>query len=78
MAPTPAGVRLRLFLESRLDCDNGWVRDFASRLGVSRQAVHAWLNGSAEPSMATLRDMARVLGCRRSEIVAALDGDGPD
>lgn len=31
--------------------------DFASRFGVSRQAVERWENGSARPAQAILREM---------------------
>lgn len=37
----------------------------------------AWFAGKVEPSMPSVTALAGVLGCRRWELIAALDGDGP-
>lgn len=42
----------------------------AARLGVSRQAVSAWLNGSYAPSLSTVKRMSTEFNVPLAELIA--------
>ena len=74
-----SGRRLRQFLESRRGTAPGWVGDLADQLGVSRRTVSAWINGTAEPDLGSLRRLAQVLKIPPWQVLATIDGqDVPD
>lgn len=45
----------------------------ASKMGVSRQAVYAWLNGSSWPRAEHIRKLAEVLGVDVNTVLDALE-----
>ena len=53
------------------------MRSFAKAIGTTAETLYSWFRGEAEPNLGYIREMAKVLGVRRSEIVAALDGEVP-
>ena len=69
-----SGRRLRQFLESRRGTGPGWEGDLAQQLGISRRTVSAWMNGSAEPDLGSLRRLAQVLKVPPWRVLAAIDG----
>lgn len=71
------GRRLRAFVERHSVTETGWVNDLAVRVGVTKSSLMAWFSGTNELTMPNLKSLAAALGCRRWEIVAAIDGDGP-
>lgn len=69
------GTRLRTYLLTRTGGAHGWVNELASKSGVKRQTLSAWMGDRTQPDLASLEAIARVLGVRTFEIVAAMDGD---
>ena len=43
---------------------------FAEELGVSRGTVGTWMAGVAEPKRANLKQTARILGIKESDLLA--------
>lgn len=72
MRDPAAGRRLRAIVELRRPGD-ATLEELAARIGVSRGALMSWFAG-AEPSMGSLRGLARVLGVPRWELVRTWDG----
>jgi hypothetical protein len=54
----------------------GWVNALATESGVKRAVAVKWMGDRVEPDLASLREVARVLG-QAVQIVAAMDGDLP-
>lgn len=75
MSDKAAGKRLRALVETHTSTEDGWTLRLASEIGVSKSALMAWLAGTQEPSMSSCREIARVCGVRRYEVVKAWDGD---
>lgn len=69
------GTRLRKFLLAQTGGAHGWVNSLAAESGVKRQSLSAWMGDRAEPDLASIREVARVLRVRPFQIVAAMDGD---
>jgi transcriptional regulator with XRE-family HTH domain len=69
---TEQGKQLRRFVRTKWD---GSTTELAERMGVTRQTIDRWFRGENDPQFAALEELARVLGVRRWEIVAAIDGD---
>lgn len=69
------GTRLRAYLLLKTGGAHGWVNDLATRSGVKRQTLSGWMGDRTQPDLASLEAIARVLGVRTFEIVAAMDGD---
>ena len=67
-----AGRRLRAFVE-RHRAPGTW-HEFAAAVGVSKAALFAWFSGR-EPSLASITELAKVLGVKRWEVLRAMDGD---
>lgn len=72
-----AGDRLRAFIESRWTRKNGGMRAFCKAIGVTPETAYGWFRGDNDPSLGALAHAAKVLGAKRYEIVAAMDGEGP-
>ena len=70
------GIRLSLgeeLREHRLRCK--MTQEFvAESLGVSRQAVSKWENGTAEPSTSNLLALARLYGVDLNELLRDIHG----
>jgi transcriptional regulator with XRE-family HTH domain len=69
------GSRLRAYLLTKTGGAHGWVNELASRSGVKRQTLSAWMGDRSQPDLASLEAIGGVLGVRTFEIVAAMDGD---
>lgn len=69
------GKRLERFVRLRWGRDKGGIRRLATALGTSPDTVYHWFNGNSHPDTGDLRLLAEVLGVRRFEIVAAMDGE---
>lgn len=53
----------------------GMTQEFvAERLGVSRQAVSKWENGTSDPSTSNLLALARLYGVSVEELLAGTEG----
>lgn len=48
----------------------------AEHLGVSRQAVSKWENGSADPSTANLLGLAKLFGVSAQELLEQVEAKG--
>jgi hypothetical protein len=70
-----SGDRLRAFVEARWSRRNGGIRGLCKRMQVAPETVYGWFRGDNDPSLGALATMASVLGVKRWEIVAAIDGD---
>ena len=58
--------------EERLRCQ--MTQEFvAERLGVSRQAVSKWENGTADPSTSNLLSLAKLYGVDAAQLLRAVD-----
>ena len=58
--------------EQRLRCQ--MTQEFvAERLGVSRQAVSKWENGTSDPSTSNLLALAKLYGISAEELLRAVD-----
>ena len=58
--------------EHRTHC--GMTQEFvAESMGVSRQAVSKWENGTADPSTANLLKLAKLYGITPEELIRAVD-----
>lgn len=71
-----SGERLERFIRSRWTRDEGGIRGLADQAGISPDSLHRWFRGE-EPGLDKLGRVASVLGVRRYELVAILDGDRP-
>jgi transcriptional regulator with XRE-family HTH domain len=69
------GTRLRAYLLSKTGGAHGWVNELATASGVKRQTLSGWMGDRTQPDLGSLEAVARVLGVRTFEIVAAMDGD---
>ena len=47
--------------------------EFAEKMGVSRQAVSKWENGSADPSTSNLLALANLYGIAADELLKSVD-----
>lgn len=75
---TEGGKRLERYVRARWDRDEGGMRGLTAAAGISSDALYRWFRGDAEPTLEALGQVARVLGVRRSVLVAVYDGDQPD
>jgi transcriptional regulator with XRE-family HTH domain len=65
----PSSVASRIVrARKRLDISDA---ELARRLNVTRSTVHAWVHGEHEPNLASLRRIARALGCEVAELLGA-------
>ena len=61
--------------EHRTRC--GMTQEFvAEAMGVSRQAVSKWENGTADPSTSNLLKLAKLYGITPEELIRAVDTEG--
>lgn len=70
------GRRLEAYVKSRWPRARGGMRKLAAEVGMTPETLYSWFRGDFEPNLGTLRVMASVLGVRRIDLVAALDGEG--
>ena len=75
MASREEGQRLKAFVSARWGREQGGLRGLARRAGLSTQSFYGWFRGAWDPDLASLTEVAKVLGVKRSELVAAMDGD---
>ena len=60
--------------EHRTRC--GMTQEFvAERMGVSRQAVSKWENGTADPSTSNLLKLAKLYGVTAEELIRSIQPD---
>ena len=53
---------------------SGWSQeDLAGRLGVSRQAVSKWENGTSEPNTSNLMALARLYGIPAEDLLKGVE-----
>lgn len=71
------GVRLRRYLMTQTGAPHGWVNSLAKESGVKRQTLSAWMGDRATPDLLSIEAIARALGVRPYEVLAAMDGEGP-
>lgn len=45
--------------------------EIARRVGVPRSTVHGWVHGSHEPTLRSLRSIAKALGCKANDLMGA-------
>lgn len=71
MATVRATVRenIRALVESV-----GGPKEFADRVGVSRQAVNNWINESSAPDIERIADIAHKFGLKLSDLLTDTDG----
>ena len=70
------GGRLRRFLLRETGGATGWVNALADSAGVKRQSLSAWMGYRADPDLASIYAIAKALGVRPFQVLAAMDGDG--
>lgn len=68
------GEALEQFVRARWGRKEGGIRGLARVVGTSPDTIYHWFNGSAL-NTDDLDALARALGVRRFEIVAAMDGE---
>jgi transcriptional regulator with XRE-family HTH domain len=71
------GERLRSYIDARWGRRKGGIRGLAAKLNVSAETMYEWFRGEREPNLDHLTRMAEALGVKRSEILAAMDGEAP-
>lgn len=74
---TTRGDRLRAFLLERTGGHTGWQTELVEASGVKRQTITKYTRSAydAYPDLGTLAQLAKGLGVKTFELVAALDGD---
>lgn len=74
---TTRGDRLRAYLLTQTGGRSGWQRDLVAASGVKRQTISKWTAATFDgyPDPEALAAVAKALGVRPFEIVAAIDGD---
>lgn len=77
-APNAPGRRLERFVKDRWPRSKGRMRGLAKQVGTTAETLYSWFRGDSEPSMAHLRELARLLQVGRVELVAVIDGAGSD
>jgi transcriptional regulator with XRE-family HTH domain len=45
--------------------------EIARRCGCPRSTVHGWIHGTHEPTLRSLRAIAKALGCRLADLMGA-------
>jgi transcriptional regulator with XRE-family HTH domain len=70
-----SGDRLRAFVEMRWSRKRGGIRGLCREMNVAPETAYGWFRGDNDPSLGALATMAAILGVKRWEIVAAIDGD---
>lgn len=69
------GRRLEAYVRSRWGREQGGIRALADAAGIGSDSLYKWFRGEAEPTLKGLGLLAGVLGIKRHELVAVLDGD---
>lgn len=71
------GKRLEQFVRLRWGRAQGGIRALAVEAETSADTIYHWFNGQAPPDTYQLGKLAKVLGVKRWQIVAAMDGEAP-
>jgi transcriptional regulator with XRE-family HTH domain len=77
MATVTDGARLKKYVNARWGRDKRGVRGLSAAVGISADTIYKWFQGKSPPDVEQLSRLAKALGVRRFEIVAAMDGVGP-
>lgn len=75
--PDTPGTRLRAYIDDHWSRQQGGIRGLAAGLGTTPETMYEWFRDEREPSLAHLREMARLFGVNRSDVVAVMDGEEP-
>lgn len=60
-----------------VESDGRTLEELSIRLGRSRPTLEAWLSGYRQPNARTVRAVARVFGCRVTDLAADTEGVAP-
>ena len=70
------GARLKGYIRARWTRkDGGWEKLATEAKLRGRQTLNEWFSGEKEPSLSSLQQVAKVLGVRRVDLLAAYDGE---
>lgn len=72
-----SGRRLERYVRQRWSREQGGITGLASETGITRETLYTWFRGETDPSLSNLAALAAALKVRRTEILAAMDGEAP-